>query len=78
MALFLEQSAAIASTSTPLSFVLLGFGCFGATALGAQGFLQTLCSGIPPGWLQEPYGVLGIKPRLPVCKANALPAMLSR
>lgn len=55
---------------------LVGVG-FLATPISAQGLLLALHLPIAPGGLGGPYGIPETEPRLAVCIANALPAMLS-
>lgn len=60
-----------------LPIVLLFWLCFGATAGGIQGLLLALHSEMTPGRLWGPYWMPGIDPGTAMCKANALPTVLS-
>lgn len=62
-----DQKTHLKSTA-PSSFFHIFFLILGTTSSGAQGFFLTLCSGITPGGPGGLYSVLGIGPRLGMCK----------
>lgn len=59
------------------SIVSLFFSLFGVTTRGAQGLLLVLRSGITPGRLGGPYGMLGLNPGWPCARKMSTYCVLS-